>query len=82
MNAKVIVDKYWNEPKEVLLSQFSSNLSSYIYFNYTMSDFNDDIDQVNDSIYKDTLNSSLKFINYGVLSLFIVSIFVYLIYLS
>lgn len=33
MNAKVIVDKYWNEPKEVLLSQFSSNLSSYIYFN-------------------------------------------------
>lgn len=41
-------------PKEVLLSQFSSNLSPYIYFNYVMSDFNEDRNQVNDSIYKDT----------------------------
>ena len=41
-------------PKEVLLSQFSYNLSSYIYFNYAMSDFNEDRNQVNYSIYKDT----------------------------
>lgn len=74
IDSEKLLDKYWGYDKYEILSQLTSSLAKFIKLNLGI----DDEEKSKKEIYDLYLDNSLKYIKYGVFSLLLVFLVIFL----